>query len=392
MPSTKELQRQTRVATEKARNLADSPDFETDSAVQRSFDRQLAEAKRLRAQADESELGDARSALGSVIFGNGNTTPTVMDPQLRDFFAPPELDGPQKRRVILPMQKRADEEWFIDTAKTVKAGYFVGSEIGDKILWHENATSGVLAAGPTRVVTQHGRTIQYPTLVTDAAAVQRAERVASTLTEPVFGTVSLEAYSQAGHMVLTQELMRDAEVNVWDAVLNVAGRALATKVGTCVAVGTGSDEPHGLNVAASSGLTTALATSFTADELINLYLSVLPGSRAKGSWIFGSTAFGILLRLKDADGNYLLRTLENGSFSLMGKSCLEDAAYPATTAGLCPVTFGDVSAYLFRDAGLMVERDDSTFFVNWETVVRFQHVIDGELGDTGAVKKMTMHA
>jgi len=49
-----------------------------------------------------------------------------------------------------------------------------------------------------------------------------------------------------------------------------------------------------------------------------------------------------------------------------------------------------VSAYLFRDCGISVEIDHSVYFEEFMSVVRFQHVIDGVLSDTAAVKKLTL--
>ena len=388
--STKQAFERYRVAVEAARDTT----LPVDASQRAAEDATDARLDLDRELINERSIAENRSRMDDIIRPTGGNVigTSITDPELRDFFAPPEMDGPSKRRMVLPVSTRADEEWFKDTAKTVKAGYLYTSELGDRIIYHENAASGVLASGVTRIQTAHGRTILYPVLTTDASAAQRSERAAAALTEPVFGQVELAAYSMAGHMVLTQEIQRDAEVNIWEAVVNVAGRALATKVAASVAIDDGSAKPQGLNYAATSGKTATAKTVYTYDELQDLYLSVLPESRMKGSWIFGSTAFGILLKMKDASGQPFLQPAVSADVpdTLMGKPVYEDANYPACTTGLCPVTFGDSSAYLFRDAGIAVEIDHSVYFSEFMSVVRFQHVMSGVLSDPTAVKKLTL--
>jgi HK97 family phage major capsid protein len=367
-------------------------------------DKATTDAADLRLKLDEGlveslrdvELGNARAALEGVIRPAGPPVMTV-DPftqSVRDFCRAPEKGvTPTKRYVEIPLQKRADEEWFKDTAKSAKAGYLYTSEMAASVIFHENAESGVLASGPTYVDTDHGRTILYPKLVTDASSTQTAERTAATLTYPVFGQGQLDSYRQDGYMTLTEELARDSEYNVWPIVTEIASRALATQVATQVAAGTGTTMPDGLPILAASGKTAAAKTTFTYDELTDLYLSVLPGARARGTWIAGSTAFAIIFKMKDADGRPFMQPAPSAGMAdtLMGHPIREDAFYPASTTGLKPVTFGDVSAFhVRRIGGVRIERDDGVYFTQFESVVRFAVNIDSCLFDTARVKALTL--
>lgn len=311
---------------------------------------------------------------------------------MRDWAAPPTENGPKSRSIEIPLI-RANEEWFKDTDSTVKAGYTYASQLMTNLIFHENAESGVLAAGPTYIDTDHGRNLKWPMLATDASAAQTSERTAATITNPVFSQPELDSYRQDGYMVLTEELIRDSEINIWMAVSEVASRALATKVASSVANDDGSSKPHGLAHAAASGVSGSLSTDFTADELIDLYLSVLPGSRMRGKWVLGSTAFAKVFKMKDGEGRYLFNPAVAAGVpdTILGKPMFEDAAYPACTAGLKPVTFGDVSSYYVRRiGGVRVERDDSVAFTSFETTVRFAQFIDADLFDTARVKCLTL--
>lgn len=384
-----------RHAIEVARDES-QPDEARDKATEDAADLRLKLDEGIIEATRDAEIGQARSRMDEILRPVGEPVMGV-DPLLqsiRDFCTPPEKGvTPIKRMVELPLAKRADEEWFKDTAKSTKAGYLYGSEIASNVIYHENAESGVLASGPTYVDTSHGRTILYPMLATDASAAQTAERVAATLTYPVFSQPQLDSYRQDGYMTLTEELARDTEMDVWPIVTEVATRALATKIASQVASGTGTTMPDGLPIIAANGKTATAKTTFTYDELTDLYLSVLPGARARGSWIAGSTAFGIIFKMKDADGRPFMQPAPAAGMSdtLMGKPIREDAAYPASTTGLKPVTFGDVSAYhVRRIGGIRIERDDSVYFTQFESVVRFAAFIDATLFDVNKVKALTL--
>jgi HK97 family phage major capsid protein len=379
---------------------------------QEARDAATIDAQELRLKLDEAlidvtrdaEIGEARSRMDDILRPAGNPAPGYVDPgiqAIRDLCRPPEKGvTPRVRCVELPgntpltfsRQYRADEEWFKDTAKTTKAGYLYTDQIMNEVIYHENAESAVLLSGVTYVDTDHGRQLKYPILATDASAGATAERTAATLTEPVFGQGVLDSYRQDGYMTLTEELARDSELNVWPIVADVATRAIATRIATAVATGSGTG-PQGLSVVAASGKTAAAKTTFTFDELQELYLSLLPSARMRGSWICGSTAFGIIFKMKDADGRPLMQPAISAGMpdTLMGKPIREDAAYPACTTTLKPVTFGDVSAYRVRRiGGVRIERDDSVYFTQFESVVRFAAFIDADLFDTAKVKALTL--
>jgi len=383
-----------------AREIAENVDYNGEGELEESYQRAVADARRFaQLEKDETErmsmdaeVAESRAKLESVIHAAGSAAPTAEDPMLRSierFCSAPTEDGPVKRYLTVPWTKRADEEWFKDTTKTVKAGYTYTSTLMSNLIWHENAESGVLQAGPTYVDTADGNTLLWPILATDATATQTAERSAATLTYPVFAQAQLDSYRQDGYMTLTHELIRDSQINIMQAVGEVASRALATKVASQLATGTGTTMPDGLPTKAATGVTAAAKTTFTCDEIIDLYLSVMPGSRARGSFIAGSGALAIIFKLKNADGDYLLHDIakDKGIGSILGKPLFEDAAYPACTTGLKPVTFGDVSQYKVRRVGgVNVERDDSVYFTSFESVVRFSTYIDADLFQTSTVK------
>ena len=189
--------------------------------------------------------------------------------------------------------------------------------------------------------------------------------------------------------------MEDTAIDSLGFLQNAAGRAIATLVASYAASGDGSGNPQGLNYTTeptTAGKTAAAATTFTSDEIMDLYLSVAPSSRRRGEFVAGTTAYGIMLKWKDDEGRYLVTNptaTENATF--MGRPIREDADYQATTTGLVPVTFGDMSAFWVRWArGMEFTRDDSFQFTSFASTFRFAVWFDCELLDTLAVKHLLM--
>jgi len=392
------LDRKAKAITD-AREIAENVDYSGEGELEESYQRAVADARRFaQLERDETEriamdaeVAESRAKIEDVIHPAGDAAMTVKDEMLRsieNFCSAPTEATPIKRYLTIPLaQYRANEEWWMGGA-TPYASYTAATKLMTDLIYHENAESGVLAAGPSYIDTADGNTLYWPMLATDATAALTAERVAATLTYPVFSKPQLDSYRQDGYMVLTKEMIRDSSLNLMQIVGDVASRALATKVASQLAAGTGTTMPDGLPTKAATGVSAAAKTTFTSDELIDLYLSVLPGSRARGSWIAGSSALGIIFKLKNDEGDYILHDIMKGGVgTILGKPLFEDAAYPACTTGLKPVTFGDVSQYRVRRiGGVNIERDDSVYFTQFESVVRFSTYMDADLFDTATNK------
>lgn len=264
-----------------------------------------------------------------------------------------------------------------------------------EVYYHVNAESGVLASNCTVLNTTTGEEINIPQLNTDAAAVRTAQGSAATETIPVFTQPVLNAYRLDGFISVSKEFLDDTAINSEGFVRTAAARAIATLAATDAATGTGSSQPAGLNYTTeptTAGKTAAAATTFTSDEIMDLYLSVAKSSRMRGEFVAGTTAYGIMLKWKDDEGRYLITDpTANEGPTFMGKPLREDADYQATTTGLCPVTFGDMSAFWVRWArGMEFTRDDSFAFTKFQSTFRFAAWFDCVLVDTLAVKHLLM--
>jgi HK97 family phage major capsid protein len=384
-------------ALAEARSYVDKKEqtAEDEAAYQRAFaeftrlDRLVEDEKRMAKAAAEAD--EARAEVEEIVRPKELRKQEIShELEIREFVTPL---SPRKSLFVGMPEKR--------TAVTTAASGAYGSYVTPQTWWnavdmHVNAQSGVLASKCTVIRTASGEQINVPVLATDAAALIGAEGSAASVANPVFGTYPLNAYRMDGFFTVSNEFLTDSAIDAEAFLADCAGRAIATLVSTYAATGTGSAEPAGLNYTTeitTAGKTAAAQTTFTFDELIDLYLAVLPGYRMVGEWLAGSTAYAIIAKMKDDEGSYLLTNpTANEPAMILGKALREDANFQATTAALCPVTFGDMSRFWVRWArGMEFTRDDSFAFTSFSATFRFAAYFDCDLIDrTGAVKHLLM--
>jgi HK97 family phage major capsid protein len=174
-----------------------------------------------------------------------------------------------------------------------------------------------------------------------------------------------------------------------------AGRAVGNALGTDLVTGNASSKPSGIVQTATTGVTgatTGASGAFTADELIDLYYSVISPYRASTScaWIMRDATVARVRKLKGSDNNYLWQPgLTVGAPDLLlGKPVYTDPNVAAVATSAKSVIFGDIAAYHVRLAGgVRFERSDDFAFQS--DLVTFRAIVrgDGILADqTGAVK------
>ena len=301
--------------------------------------------------------------------------------------------------VKLPSEKRTD--YPMTTADSTAYGsYLIPTIIWQDLVWHLNAQSGVLQAGPTIIRTAGMNTVTVPVMLTDAAATAGAESTAAThSTYPVFSKVDLKAYRQEGLMYVTEEMERSPDFPIMTILNQVAGRALAVKCAGDYALGAGSSVPDGLVIAAKADsalwVTAGSQTTFTADELIQVMFKLHPGYRAVGSWVVSTPAMQLIATLKNGDVQYLLQPSVAAGFPdrLFGRPIFEDAYADANGAIATTeehVIFGDISKFWIRYAGnTVIEASREFHFSEWETAIRFALWHDCNLIDVQAVAGLT---
>ncbi len=295
----------------------------------------------------------------------------------------------------IPFETRTD----ITSAASGAYGSYLPSQMWmDKLSKFQIAHSGVLAAGPKILRTATGNQINWPTLATDATANAGTEGTAATVTNPVFGTVPLNAYRVDVYMAVSDELLQDSAIDLEAELSDIAMRAIAIKCAgyyNDTDIGTGSSLPAAVAIGSTLGKTAAGVDTVTLDEVKELFYSVLPAYRVNGAFVGNSDLTLEIALMKDDTGNYLWQPSNTAGEpdKLFGKSWYEDAYADASATGnVGVILFGDFEqGYIVRFArGIEVGLSRDFAFTSFETTLRAAIWHDAATLQTLAIKHMAL--
>lgn len=318
------------------------------------------------------------------------------------------VEGPAKKqstdglRAFLRGETRSFEirpEGPVDFRTLVKGtatagGNTVRTSFYNRLVEYMIESSGLLAAGPTVLNTDGGEPIEIPVVTAYSTAALVPEGGLIPTSEPAFGKRTLGAYKYGELIKVSSELLTDTAVDLEGFLARQAGRALGNAFGAAALTGTGTNQPAGLMNSASAGVTggTGATGGFTADNLIDLYYSVIAPYRNSSSagWLAKDATMAAIRKLKDDQGQYLWApSLQVGQpDTLLGKPVYTDPNIAGVGLDAKSVLFGDLSAYYVRFAGgVRFERSDDFDFDHDLVTFRALLRADGLLADqTGAVK------
>lgn len=251
----------------------------------------------------------------------------------------------------------------------------------------------------TSITTSSGEQINMPTIDdTSVAVVKTAEGTALTDdggSDVAVGQKVLNAYIYDTEFIRWSiELSQDSAFN-WEEILGgLLGERLGRRANTELTTGDGTGDPNGIVTASTLGVTAAATGAITADELIDLQHSVDPAYRMspKARFMFNDGTLKAIRKLKDGQGQYLFQFGNIGQgipSTLLDKPYSVNQAMASLGTGAKTVVFGDFSKYFVRKVGLPiigVLRERFWPSLGIAGLIR----LDGELGDTAAVKHLIM--
>jgi HK97 family phage major capsid protein len=260
---------------------------------------------------------------------------------------------------------------------------------------HMIESSAILQAGATVINTASGENLEIPVTTAHSSGALISEAGTLTESDPAFAKRTLGAYKYGLSIQVSSELVADTGFDLLGYLARQAGRAVGNALGADLVTGNASSKPSGIVQTATTGVTgatTGASGTFTADELIDLYYSVIAPYRASTScaWMMKDATLARVRKLKDSQNQYLWQPgLQVGAPDLLlGKTVYTDPNVAAVATSAKSVIFGDISAYHVRIAGgVRFERSDDFAFQS--DLVTFRAIVrgDGILADqTGAVK------
>lgn len=232
-------------------------------------------------------------------------------------------------------------------------GYLVPTEYDTRLI--EGLTEeNIMRKLATIIKTGAERKINIAASTPAAAWIDEGE--ALTFGDAKFDQINLDAHKLHVAVKVTEELLYDNVFNLETYILDKFARALANAEEDAFLNGDGVGKPLGIFAATGGGqvaITTASATTITADEVINLIYSLKRPYRKNAAFITNDQTLAILRKLKDGNGSYIWQpSYQVGEpDSLLGYPVYTSAYVPTVAAGNPIMAFGDYSYYNIGDRG-----------------------------------------
>ena len=268
------------------------------------------------------------------------------------------------------------------------------------------------------ITTDSGEPMTFPKVATHGVGTRViAQGTAIGGTDPVFGTMRLDAYKYGQLVKVSSEAAADTGFDLLGFVAENIGRAVGRITDTQYVTGDGNGDPNGIITAASAGAFTGgsliavgggAATAYTTnlDCLIDLQHSVVDEYRnaPSAAFVMADTTAGTIRKLRDGGagtiGGYVWTpstTIDSVTGlaqpdRLLGAPVYTDANFGTNGSNVKPVAFGDWSAYYIRDSGsFRLESSKERYFDTDEVGYRGLIRTDADLIDTGAIKVLVQN-
>ena len=177
----------------------------------------------------------------------------------------------------------------------------------------------------------------------DTGAALVEDMTELTATAGKFTSVKLDNYIVGVLKLISKSLVNRSNFDLVGFVVNKVAENIATFLENALLNGAPSKYE---GVFGTKNLVTAAsATAITADELIDVQMTVPETFQRNACWIMNKATFKALRKLKDNDGNYLLNKDISASFgwSLLGKPVYISENAPAIAANKTALVYGDMS-------------------------------------------------
>lgn len=279
-----------------------------------------------------------------------------------DEKTPAEEDGEQKeqrnKEEAEELEERAFEDYLRGTLTEERAadsnftfadnGAVIPASIANKIIDKVVEISPIYALA-TKYNVGGTLTIPYYDASTGDITMAYAEEFTElTSTSGSFKSISLKGFLAGVLTLVSKSLLNNSNFNLLNFVINKMAQNIAIWIENECINGT-SGKIEGLSTIAPA-VTSAKATSVTADELIDLQESIPDMYQANAIWIMNKKTRTEIRKLKDSDGQYLLNkdVSARWGYTLLGKDVYISDNMPEMKGGNRAIIYGDLSGLAIK--------------------------------------------
>ena len=216
--------------------------------------------------------------------------------------------------------------------------------------------------------------------------------------DDTFGQVTIGAYKLGTTIKVSEELLNDSVFDLENYIAREFARRIGAKEEEAFFTGDGSGKPLGVLAdkgGAEIGVNAASATTITADELLDLYHSLLSPYRKKAVWVVNDSTIKAIRKLKDNNGQYLWQPglIANAPDTILGRPVKTSAFMPSIAAGAKSIIFGDFKYYWIADRqGRTFKRLNELYATTGQVGFLASQRVDGRLILPEALKVLKQKA
>lgn len=222
-----------------------------------------------------------------------------------------EEQAEKKQKAYGYLKAKYDKDIFGKVTKDLDSGT---ATAGAELVPEYFASEVIRVAGKygvarqnSRIINMPGKTLKFPTLGS-VTAYRVAEGSAITASAPTTGTVELTAQKLAAMVIVSRELIEDANVSVLAQLSSIAGEAIAAKEDEWAFAGLAGGEGIMRNASVNelilgSGDTTYAKVTF--DDLANALAELNDSLVDNVVWLGSFSLFNVLRTLKDSNNMYI---------------------------------------------------------------------------------------
>lgn len=212
-----------------------------------------------------------------------------------------------------------------------------------------------------------------------------------------FGQTSIGAHKLATMIKVSDELLNDSVFNIEQYISKEFGRRIGTKEEEAFFIGDGTGKPIGIfNKTGGADIgVTAVTTSITFDDVMDLYYSLRAPYRNKATWLLNDSTVKAIRKLKDGNGNYIWQpsVREGEPDRILNRPYRTSIYVPELAAGNRVMAFGDYSYYWIADRqGRSFKRLNELFATTGQVGFLASERVDGKLILSEAVKTLDVKA
>ena len=238
-------------------------------------------------------------------------------------------------------------------------------------------------------------TMRIPTIIADGEATWIPENEPVQFSEAVYGEIVLDAYKLAHKVIVSDEMLEDAQFDVEDYIRQLFVESVSAAEELALFIGDGNGKPTGLLHQASVGWVSEKAGDIIYDDILNLIHSVKTPYRKNAALVMSEDAITKLLSIihYHGDSPWDVSLKDGTTKTLFGYPVYTTNYLDRVLPGTKPVLFGDFSYFWIGERGKrsvkrLIERYADTGQVAYITTER----VDAKLVLPEAVKSLEVKA